>query len=100
MDTKDLANWDNLKNTGDSESIEAKMLEEAKRIFDKQPNVGIPTKHFKENFDTIFDRTSTNPQPRLNKAMNALANNKLVEIKKVAGRNYIRYVKPEERASQ
>tara|TARA_Y100000310_G_C20686747_1_gene819504 strand:- start:1001 stop:1303 length:303 start_codon:yes stop_codon:yes gene_type:complete len=100
MNTKELANWDELGTSGDTSSIEVHMLAETKRIFDKTPKVGIPTRHFKDDFNRIFGRKSTNPQPRLNKAMRTLANSNLVELKKVAGRNYIRYVVPEERATK
>ncbi len=68
------------------------MLEESKKIFEQNPKVGVPTKHFKDNFNRIFKRNSTNPQPRLNKAMNSLANSNQVEIKKVSNKNYIRYI--------
>ncbi len=100
MNTKELVNFDELETTTSNDTIEKLMLEEAKRIYESNKKVGLPTRYFKENYKTIFKRESTNSQPRLNKAMNALANNKLVQIKKVSGRNYIRYLPVQERTSK
>ncbi len=88
-----LVNWSNIgEGEGVSKSIEQCMLEELKSI-DPESKKGIPTRHFKDNFDRIFHRTSTNPQPRLNKSMHNLEDKNLIEIKKVQAKNYIR-IKP------
>jgi hypothetical protein len=88
----ELANWDELDEQATKSTIEQKMLEEAKRIYEQNPSAAIPTKHFKANYSKIFARTSSNPQPRLNKAMQKLASSGLVQVKKMSGKNYIRYV--------
>ncbi len=92
MNTTELANWEELGKTSNTSTIEILMLVECERLFKKNPKSAIPTRYFKDNFTTIFGRKSTNPQPRLNKAMRALSFNELVELKKVAGKNYIRYI--------
>ena len=97
MNEKDLANWENLESSSSGETIEKLMLQEVEKIYNKTPKVGIPTRYFKDKYEEIFKRKSTNPQPRLNKAMTNLGKNNLVQIKKVSGRNYIRFLPVQQR---
>ena len=90
----ELANWNDLGRTSATGSIETIMLAECMRVHGKSPKSAIPTRYFKENYAAIFGRNSSNPQPRLNLAMRRLANSELVELKKVAGKNYVRWLDP------
>jgi hypothetical protein len=90
LDKNQLVEWDTLDTTTTGDTIEQLMLKEIRKIYNEDPKKGIHTKYFKDNYQTIFGRTSTNPQPRINKAMRALRDNELAEIKKVHGKNYIR----------
>ncbi len=96
----EFENWNSLsKNSEGSRQskIEDFVLEECIRIYKKNPNAAIPTKHFKDNQKEIFGCVRNNRQPRLNKAMHYLANAKLVELMQRGGKNYIRWIPVEKR---